>query len=306
MDESEATEEGIGMAVTVQVLRKADKGALVRPGDRVAVFYEGFLTNGLRFDGNYDFKNYRATRNFFQFVLGSGQVIPGWDQALANKRLGSVLKLRIPPELAYGPNGRAPFIPGNATLEFTVQLVAKQSPGEPTASVFRLADFRLNVKKLGIPSEEALLNGVNQTLIGYDTKDRMTGGPRVDLIIGLDKNDKLIGLQGADRLIGGKRKDRFIYKNVTDSLPGQGNRDVILDFSAKQGDKVDLRAIDANPFKAGNQKFRWIGKRKFKGKPGLLRFRNGLLQADLNKDRIPDLEIALANVNKLGRGSVAL
>ena len=59
----------------------------------------------------------------FQFILGQGQVIPGWDEGIALLRVGSTAQLRIPPQLAYGPQGAGGVIPPNAELIFEVELL---------------------------------------------------------------------------------------------------------------------------------------------------------------------------------------
>ncbi len=86
-------------------------------GKRVSVHYTGTLTNGSKFDSSLD----RGTP--FQFVLGAGQVIKGWDQGVAGMRVGGKRKLTIEPDLAYGARGFPPVIPPNSTLEFEVELL---------------------------------------------------------------------------------------------------------------------------------------------------------------------------------------
>ncbi|MEP7287359.1 MAG: FKBP-type peptidyl-prolyl cis-trans isomerase [Chloroflexota bacterium] len=91
-----------------------------RPGRTVAVNYIGTLQDGTKFDSSYD-------RNQpFPFQLGAGSVIPGWDEGIVGMTIGSKRRLTIPPNLAYGPQGRPPVIPGNATLIFEVELVGVQ------------------------------------------------------------------------------------------------------------------------------------------------------------------------------------
>jgi hypothetical protein len=105
-----------------------------------------------------------------------------------------------------------------------------------------------------------------------------TGG--ADTLSGGAGKDVLVGGPGADRLTGGKGADTFVYLSLADSKPKPSKRDTIRDFNAKQGDRIDLSAIDANAKVKGNQAFRFIGAKRFDGKPGRLRFANGILSAD--------------------------
>ena len=86
-------------------------------GERVSVHYTGWLTNGQKFDSSVD-------RNEpFEFVLGEGQVIAGWDQGVATMHVGDKVKLTIPSDLAYGDQGYPGCIPPKATLIFEVELL---------------------------------------------------------------------------------------------------------------------------------------------------------------------------------------
>jgi len=88
-------------------------------GQKVTVNYTGWLTNGTKFDSSLD-------RNQpFQFTLGAGQVIRGWDEGVAGMKVGEKRKLTIPSDLGYGPNGQA-SIPPNSTLIFDVELLGVQ------------------------------------------------------------------------------------------------------------------------------------------------------------------------------------
>jgi FKBP-type peptidyl-prolyl cis-trans isomerase len=86
-------------------------------GAIVSVHYTGKLQNGTVFDSS-------LTRGQpIQFVLGSGQVIKGWDEGILGMKVGDKKTLTIPPEKAYGVEGYPPVIPPNATLIFDVELV---------------------------------------------------------------------------------------------------------------------------------------------------------------------------------------
>jgi FKBP-type peptidyl-prolyl cis-trans isomerase FkpA len=92
-------------------------GAEAVAGKQVSVHYTGWLTNGTKFDSSVD------RGRPFQFRLGAGDVIKGWDQGVAGMRIGGKRKLTIPPELGYGARGAGGVIPPNATLVFEVELL---------------------------------------------------------------------------------------------------------------------------------------------------------------------------------------
>ncbi|MFA5081026.1 MAG: FKBP-type peptidyl-prolyl cis-trans isomerase [Hydrogenophilaceae bacterium] len=94
------------------------EGELAQAGRTVSVHYTGWLENGTKFDSSKD-------RNEpFDFPLGRGYVIPGWDQGVAGMKVGGSRKLTIPPHLGYGASGAGGVIPPNATLIFEVELLA--------------------------------------------------------------------------------------------------------------------------------------------------------------------------------------
>lgn len=86
-------------------------------GKRVSVHYTGTLTDGSKFDSSLD------RGKPFEFQLGGGQVIQGWDQGVQGMKVGGKRRLTIPPEMGYGARGFPPVIPANATLVFDIELL---------------------------------------------------------------------------------------------------------------------------------------------------------------------------------------
>ena len=86
-------------------------------GKTVSVHYTGWLVDGTKFDSSVD------RDEPFEFVLGEGQVIQGWDEGVATLRVGDKVRLTIPPEMAYGEAGYPGAIPPSATLIFEVELL---------------------------------------------------------------------------------------------------------------------------------------------------------------------------------------
>ncbi len=104
-----------GLKYTDEVLGEGD---FPNTGDRVTVHYTGTLEDGTKFDSSVD-------RNQpFQFTIGVGQVIKGWDEGVSTMKKGGKRTLVIPSNLGYGERGAGQAIPPNATLVFEVELIS--------------------------------------------------------------------------------------------------------------------------------------------------------------------------------------
>jgi FKBP-type peptidyl-prolyl cis-trans isomerase FkpA len=101
---------------------ESGQGAPAQSGQHVSVHYTGWLYNngvlGAKFDSS------RDRSRPFDFDLGAGMVIRGWDEGVAGMKTGGKRTLIIPPELGYGARGAGGAIPPNATLKFDVELLA--------------------------------------------------------------------------------------------------------------------------------------------------------------------------------------
>jgi peptidylprolyl isomerase len=115
------TSEPANASTTSSGLKYVDQvlgtGASPKKGQRVTVHYTGRLQNGTKFDSSVD----RGTP--YEFVIGTGNVIKGWDEGIMSMKVGGKRKLIVPPSLGYGAAGSPPKIPPNSTLDFDVELL---------------------------------------------------------------------------------------------------------------------------------------------------------------------------------------
>jgi hypothetical protein len=143
----------------------------------------------------------------------------------------------------------------------------------------------------------------HDSLSGGSNHDVLLGGSGRDVLSGDAGHDQITGGIGVDKLTGGDGADSFIYIALLDSIINAAGQDTILDFSRKQGDRIDLSALDANSVLDGDHAFSFIGASNFQGIAGELRYRVGnartYVEGDVNGDGEVDLSIALKGVVRL-------
>lgn len=105
-------------SMNIQTTKEGTGEAIVN-GKKASMLYTGKLEDGTIFDSTANRGN-----EPFEFILGAGQVIAGWDEGVLGMKVGEERTLVIPADKAYGPQGIPPVIPPNATLTFDVTLLA--------------------------------------------------------------------------------------------------------------------------------------------------------------------------------------
>lgn len=273
-----------------EILR-ASRGERIQSGDKVFVRYEGRLTNGDLFDSNFNFSTLEPVegRDFFSFVLGAGQVIQGWDRGLEGATLGQVIRLEIPPELAYGSAER-PGIPANSTLVFTVEVVGYSDGNTSPAVAYGLEDIGINLSKYGL--SERITKRISAAKIGIDANETIVGTPGKDLLTGLGGSNVIAGGLSGDLLISTKGADIFSYETTQDSLPSKKGRDIIAGFS--KNDRIDLAEIGENI------EFTFVGNQKLTGRAGEIQYSKGIVNVDLDGNKKSDLQIELVGSPRIG------
>jgi len=190
---------------------------------------------------------------------------------------------------SFGPRGVTGTVTGlnqtsaDGLLNFTLTGASVPAPFN-TAFVVDLASTgRLDL------AVQVLLGG-NDLITGGSSNDVLFGYGGNDVIRGGAGDDVLVGGLGADVLTGGSGADRFVFQSTGDSGVGAANRDVITDFRRADGDRIDLRQVDAIVGNEQNDDFSIVS--RFTGGPGQLTVQatsNGfLVSGDVNFDRRAD------------------
>ena len=157
-------------------------------------------------------------------------------------------------------------------------------------------------------AEGDVLSGI-EGVYGSSRNDVLTGGATANTLIGNPGDDVIDGRGGKDLLGGGTGADRFVFDSVAHSAVG-ANADRIIDFSHAEGDKIDLRPIDANTGTSGNQAFSFIGTAAFSHHAGELHtaISGGIttVSGDVNGDGKADFDIVLTGAIHLVAGDFFL
>jgi Ca2+-binding RTX toxin-like protein len=162
-----------------------------------------------------------------------------------------------------------------------------------------------NDRLLGSSGNDDLIGGDGNDSIGGGSEsdylegdagnDALNGGSGRDFLYGDSGNDSLRGGSGTDDLYGGSGADRFVFDDGEFGGMSRSTADYIGDFSRAEGDKIDLRLVDANAGVAGDQAFSFIGSQQFSGVAGQLRYHisdgDTFIEGDINGDGVADFVI---------------
>ncbi|MCB1498982.1 MAG: hypothetical protein KDK07_04205 [Bauldia sp.] len=139
--------------------------------------------------------------------------------------------------------------------------------------------------------------GVTQGYVGVYWEGGLHGGDGDDAIYGGGGKDALFGGHDKDKLYGGADADTFFFEELKDTSHKAKHADKIFDFDRKEGDLIDLSAIDAKANKNGDQKFKYIGDDDFT-KAGQVSFKNGKVKLNTDNDSKAEAVIVV-NTNKM-------
>jgi rhodanese-related sulfurtransferase len=208
----------------VKVITPGD-GAVATSHSRVSVHYTGWLEDGAKFDSSY------KRGKPFEFVLGQGQVIPGWDMGVLGMKVGEKRRLTIPPEMAYGAGGAGGaggVIPPNATLKFEITLVAVVPPKYTNIDNQRLEALLakgvqiVDIRRPEEWKETGVIKG-SRRLTAFDERGKFVRGfPKAfEAVVKLDDEVILICRQGnRSAALANVLSERVGYKHVYNVVAG--------------------------------------------------------------------------------------
>jgi Ca2+-binding RTX toxin-like protein len=278
-------------------------------GDSVQVF------------GDADAENITGTARNDQIIgLGGNDTLRGLtgDDSLLGGDGNDLLDGGAGDDRMNGGLGNDRYVVAALGDTITGEIGFSQGGGIDTVLSFR--DFALapNLEVLRLQGS-ANLNGSGtaapESFVGNPGTNRLDGGGGNDVINAKAGNDILIGGTGQDTLVGDIGADRFVFTSLADSYAGAATRDFLNGFS-NGFDRIDLSAIDANPFNAGDQAFRFIGNAAFTGagsnSGGELRFFTfgggdfNIVEADWNGDGVAEMQVFVNGTNFMTEGDFIL
>lgn len=145
---------------------KEGTGAMPKPGDTVSTLYKGTFINGEEFDSTA-----KRGNQPFKFVVGQGQVIKGWDEAVEHMKVGSKWEIYVPSDLAYGPSGRGQIGP-DETLVFELEVTDVTPAPKPASNTTGNGNQVVSGEIIKVPSADELKKGAKIEVIHPDQQKK--------------------------------------------------------------------------------------------------------------------------------------
>jgi peptidylprolyl isomerase len=205
----------------------AGSGASPSPGSVVVVEYTGWLKDGGKmFDSSF------KRKEPFTFVIGKGNVIPGWDEGVMTMKEGGKRQLVIPADLGYGQRGAGRDIPPNATLVFDVELVKVKPPRVAPEAATRLEDSAFTTTPSGLKYHDFVVGtgaeATSGSLVSVDYTGWLTDGKKFDS--SMDRTDPIQFPLGTGRVIKG-------WDEGIAGMKVGGKRQLVIPYALAYGEK---------------------------------------------------------------------